>query len=429
MNTTSLVLTIILSFVQLIVPRRFLLLPCVLAACFVPMNQMIDILNLHFTLLRILLLVGFLRLTIRGEIRVIQWNNFDKLILSWAVIGSLIYIIQQADSRAIIYKSGVTFDILLMYWFFRQAIVNWDDVFQGVKLFAFFAIITAPLISLEKYQETSFFSLLGPIAAEFHHGRFRAAGPFPHFIIMGCFWALLIPFFYARIKARESGIFYWLAILAALSNVYFSASSTSIITFIAIIAFWMMYRYRMYGKFIFLGTCCGLFLLHVTMKAPIWHLLSRANIFGGSTGWHRFFTFDTFVNTTSEWFLFGSKNLEAWKWYDQIDITNQLVLEGVRGGMITLLIFIIIIYFAVKIPGNLSLCSVKSEVQWMCWGICVSMLAHFVTFWGVAYFGQINMLLIFTFALVGFALEKSSEAETPSPHLASIKSRMVLMSN
>ncbi len=175
---------------------------------------------------------------------------------------------------------------------------------------------------------------------------------------------------------------------------------------IGIIIFWNLYVHRKHGRIIFISICSGLFLLHLIMKAPVWHLISRIDIFSGSTGWHRYILFDNFINYISEWFLLGTESTAHWG-DSQTDLTNQFVLEGVRGGMITLLIFILLVYYAIKIPGKLSLSPVAPEIKWMSWGICVAMLGHFVTFWGISYFGQVEMLLYFTFALVGFSLEKS----------------------
>lgn len=407
MTIPSIILSITICLFLLVTPRRFLLFPFIMAACFMPMNQRIIILALDFTLLRMLIVTGVLRMLIRGETGDIQWNRFDKLILCWVIIESLVYIVQQSTGSATITRAGVMFDSIGMYWLFRQAMRNWDDVFQAVKMFAIFAIITAPLIAWEKFQESSFFSIFGPVAGAFHRGRYRAAGSFPHYIIMGCFWATLLPFYYARIKAGKQVALYWLATLASLLSVYSSASSTPLFTIVAVVLFTRIYSYRMYGKVMFWGTCFVLFALHLIMKAPVWHLISRIDIFGGSTGYHRYFLFNNFINHMSEWFLLGTKSTAHWG-HAQQDLTNQFVMEGVRGGMITLLIFMVVIYCAVKIPGKLSLQCVNPEIKWMSWGICVAMLTHFVTFWGVSYFGQINMLLYFTLALVGFSLEQST---------------------
>lgn len=406
MTSFSYFLTIALCLFLIFCPRRFFLFPFIMAASIVPNNQRIILLNLDFTLLRLLLLIGILRLTISGKTQKIHWNMFDKLILSWGLVGSMVYLFQQADFSAVILKSGVMLDSLGMYWLVRQVIYDWDELFLAVKMFAIFAIITAPFIAMEKFQGSSFFSLLGPVVAGFHRGRFRAAGPFPHYIIMGCFWASLLPFFYARIKTDKNKLFYWIAILAALSNVYFSASSTPIITLGAIIIFWKLYSYRMYGKTICWAICCTILMLSLAMKAPVWHLISRFDIFGGSTGWHRFFLIDNFVTHASEWFLVGAKSTAHWG-HVQSDITNQFVLEAVRGGAITLLLFVVITYYSIKIPGKFSLGAIKPEMRWISWGLCVTMLGHFVSYWGVSYFGQINILLFFMFAMVGFILEKS----------------------
>jgi hypothetical protein len=388
-----------------------------MAACFVPMNQVVIVLDLNFTLLRILLVVAVLKLILSNNIRRIDWNRFDKLILAWSIIGSLIYIIQQPSLHDVIYKFGVMLDSLGIYWLFRQILCDWKDICFAIKIIACFALITAPFIALERFQETSFFSIFGPTLGQVHRGRFRVAGPFPHYIMMGCFWASLLPFFYAQILTNRNKLFYWFSIFAALSNVYFSASSTPIMTVAAIIIFWKLHNYRKHGETIFWTICCCLLILHLIMKAPVWHLLARLDIFEGSTGWHRYFLFDNFINHWSEWLLLGTKSTAHWG-HGQLDITNQFVLEGVRGGGLTLAVFVLIIYYAIKIPGKYSLSCVTPESQWMSWGICVAMLGHFVTFWGVSYFGQINILLFFTFALVGFILEESKKINfSPSLHV------------
>jgi hypothetical protein len=387
-------------------PRKFFLFPFIMAACFVPMNQRFIIFDLDFTILRILTLFGILRLVFRNETREVIWNTFDKLIVSWSIVGSVIYIIQVGNTSGFIYKSGVMFDCLGMYWLFRQTIRNWDDINQTIRMFAFFAIITAPIIGMEKIQQSSYFSVFGPVQGQFHRQRYRCAGPFPHYIMMGTFWAVLLPLFYAQIKAKKHKILYFIAISAAISNVYLSASSTPIMTTIAIILFWYLYEYRMHGKKILWASIFVLFSLHLIMKAPVWHLMARADIFAGSTGWHRYYLFDNFIKNFSEWFLIGTRDTAHWG-RGLNDITNQFVLEAVRGGFITLVLFTIIIYNAIKIPGRLSLSETDSEKVWILWAICVAMLGHFFTFWGVSFFGQINMLLYLTFTFVAFSLENS----------------------
>lgn len=410
MNPASTFIIVSLCLFVLLTPRRFLLVPFIMVTCMVPMNQRIVLLGLDFTLLRILVLFGFFRVFLKGEQKDIQWNSFDKLLILWVLFSSVALIIQQMSITSIINRMGFMFDILGMYWLFRQGIHDWREVGQTVNVLAFFAIMSAPLILMEKLQIFNFYDIFGPTQGQFHRGRFRAAGPFPHYIMMGCFWASLLPFFYARIKRGAKKPFYWAAILASLVSVYCSASSTPVFTVIAIIIFWKLYNYRHHGKSIFWLTIALLTALHLAMKAPVWHLIARIDIFGGSTGWHRYHLFDQFINRIAEWFLIGTKSTGHWG-YGLEDVTNQFVLEGVRGGIVPLTLFILLVYRAVKIPGALSLANLPDDARWMSWGICVAMLGHFVTFWGVSYFGQMNMLLYFVFAMVGFCQENRSEQE------------------
>ena len=103
--------------------------------------------------------------------------------------------------------------------------------------------------------------------------------------------------------------------------------------------------------------------------------------------------------------MFGCHGVEHWGIYKS-DITNQYVLEGVRGGALTLVIFIILVVQAVRITGICSMESRSRENRILCWGFCVSILGHCVSFFGVSYFDQIMLLLYFTLAIVSFLEDK-----------------------
>ena len=78
-NTTTLhplaiALTVVLSVALFILPRRYALLPLLLAACFISPAQRIVLLTMDFTMLRLLLLVGCARIALRGELIRLQVN-------------------------------------------------------------------------------------------------------------------------------------------------------------------------------------------------------------------------------------------------------------------------------------------------------------------------------------------------------------------
>ena len=413
MENLTIFISVILVLMVLFLPRKWFLLPFVMAACIVPADQRVIIMGLDFTPLRMLVLFGGIKLLMTVDKKAISWNSFDKLILLWMTSGTIIYIIQWGSMRAVIYKSGVMFDCLGLYYIFRRSLTSWDDVFFAIKLFAIFAIISAPLIIDERISQESVFKHFGRAPASFHRGRFRCSGPFPHAIIMGLFWTNHLPLFYGCIKANKSKILYLTAMAAASICIYLSGSSTPIMAVGAIIIFWLIYKFRKYGKEITVALVCLLVVLHMVMKAPVWHLIARVNIFSGSTGWHRFLLIDRTILHFKEWALIGCKGIEHWGIWAG-DITNQFIIEGVTGGLITMLIFIFMIGYAVRISGSSSLIPQPSQNRWICWAMCVSILGHCVSFFGVSYFGQITMLLYFHFACVNFVSERRNTAISPT---------------
>lgn len=405
MNITSLLLTVIMLLLVIFVPRKWSILPYIAVACLIPMDQRFIIAGLDFTALRFCVLAGFIRVWIRGELCPIQWNIMDKIILTWMLGGSVIYVIQWQSFAALVNRSGVLFDGIGLYWIFRLFFRDWSDIVTAIKCFAFLAIVSGPLILVEKITQSSPFSIFGHSPASVHRGRFRCSGPFPHYIMMGLFWANLLPLFYSCIKAGISKMIFWIAFAASLLSAILSASSTPLLTIVVVAAFSVIYKYRFFGRQITFSIVILLACLQIVMNNPIWHLMARVNIFEGSTGWHRYFLVDQFIVHISDWFLLGVQNTEDWG-MGLSDITNQYVLEGVRGGAITLCIFIFLNIIAVRIPAKASILFTLPAKSWLCWGVCVSVLGHSISFWGVSYFGQIMIQLYLLFAVIAFIQEQ-----------------------
>ena len=405
-TTPTIIVTIILVILTIALPRRYFLAPYIIAACFLPADQRVLILTLDFTCLRILVVTGALRIFLRGEHNTIQWNKFDKLLLGWAVCGAAVFIIQQSNTSALIYKCGVLFDIVGLYWLFRQNIRSWSDIKFIVKLFALCAILMTPLVALEWVTGRNPFLFFGRVHTVIREGSYRCQASFPHSIMLGLFWATLIPVFIGSSKERRWGKLYWAATAASVFIVFSTTSSTPIFTLACTMCLLPLFRYRRYGCQVAWALCGLTVALHMVMKAPVWHLISRINIIGGSTGYHRYKLIDETIEHFSEWALLGTDGTAHWG-YHLFDITNQYCLEAVRGGLITLSLFVVLLIMAVRVIGRYSLCSIPRDKQWLTWGICVSILAHCVSFFGVSYFGQIRMLLYLTFAIVGTTYEKS----------------------
>ncbi len=397
----SIAFTVVLALAVLFVPRKYFLLPYLVAACFVPADQRIIIFGLDFTALRILVVVGFLRVICDGDRQPLRFNAFDKLLVTWAVVGAIVYVLLWGTFAAIIYKCGVLFDVLGMYWLFRKSITKFEDIKQMGRILALCSFVMVVLVAAEWTTGQNPFAVMGRVGTTVREGEYRCQASFPHAIMLGLFWATVIPFFVGLWKTGEHRWLYTLALAASVFIIFATRSSTPLLTMLLIFAMLPLFRYRQHGRTVAWGLLAMVVALHIVMKAPVWHLIARVNVVGGSTGWHRYRLINEAITHFSDWMFLGVKATGYWGWGLE-DITNQYILEGVRGGLVTLILFVVLLGKAIARVGAASLRRISTQHQWLLWGICVSIVGHCISFFGVSYFGQIILLLYLTFAMVGW---------------------------
>ncbi len=386
-------------------PRKYFLAPFVLAACFVPTDQRIIVMGLDFTVLRMIIAVGVLRVLLFGEYRRLKLNRIDRLLLMWLLCGAVIYSIQWNTTEAVINRAGVLFDAVGLYWLFRQNIRSWDDLKHTLRLFAVGAIILLPFVLIEWSTGSNPFVLLGKAITSVRQDKFRCQAAFPHSIMMGLFWAILAPMFLALAKTETKKTLYLFAFASSIVIVVASASSTPILVLILAIVAYRAFNWRRYTAAAALALAAVTAALHIVMNAPVWHLLARINVIGGSTGWHRYNLIDKAIRNFDEWMVIGCRSTDHWG-YGLGDVTNQYVLEGVRGGAATLILFVLMIYAVLKTLVTSSLRYRDRNAQLLIWALFSMMIAHCVGFIGVSYFGQIQVLWYMTLATASLLEEQ-----------------------
>ena len=119
---------IFLGLAMLLLPRRLAIVPMLLMACFIASAQRLVIFTLDFNVLRVMVIIGWLRLLIRHEMVGLKWRSLDLAIIAWAISGTLANVLLYMNSQAVIYRLGFMYDALGMYFLFRYLIRDWHDV-------------------------------------------------------------------------------------------------------------------------------------------------------------------------------------------------------------------------------------------------------------------------------------------------------------
>jgi len=411
-------LLIFLVFAIFLVNRRSVVIPILVMACFIAPAQRIVVFGLDFNLIRILVLVSWVRLLLNGETIGFQWKTIDKVVMAWAVSGMLAYVaLRGGAGSAIIYKAGVLFDSLGMYFLFRCLIHDMDDLKHLTVSLMVLSLPVSIFLLWEKQTGHNIFSVFGgvPEWTMIRHGKLRAQGAFAHAILAGCFWVSQLPLFVALWWQGNRKWLVSVGVAAALLIVYACASSTPAagVGAVAIGFGALILSHRI--KALRWGILVALACLHMVMEAPVWHLISRIDLVGGSTGYHRYQLIDQAIHRFGEWWLFGTQSTAHWGWY-LFDTANMYVNEAVRGGFVTLVLFIAVLILAFQGVGRLLMASEGNRPQYLfVWALGVALFAHCMMFIAVSYFGQIIVVWYLLLAAIGSLTPVAQADLEPAP--------------
>ncbi len=408
-NTTNLhpvglITVILMGLAVLMLPRRYALAPFLIVACFIAPTQRLVLMTLDFNLLRLLILFGWARVLMSGESSGFKWKRLDSLIVLWTLSGTLILTLREATLAAFVYRLGIMYDTIGLYFLFRILIRSWADVEAIITCAALISVPVMVIFLIEQATGRNMFSFFGGVSeyTSVRYGRLRCRGPFAHPIYAGCFWAALMPLIGALWwNGRRSR---WLAPVGVGASVVIilTTSSATPLTamFVAVVAV-AMFPLRHYLNWMRWTAVLGLISLHMVMINPVWHLLARIQLVGG-TGWYRYKLIDEFVNRFDEWWLIGTSTYQDWWQYSFNAVTNQYVLEAVNGGLLTMVLFIAIIVVAFQGVGQIGRSVSRSRsLQLTTWAIGASLVVHCASFISVSYFGQLVIVWYIALSAIG----------------------------
>ncbi len=261
----------------------------------------------------------------------------------------------------------------------------------------------AVFLYVEKQSGRNLFAIFGgiPEITALREGKLRAQGAFAHPITAGCFWVTQLPLFLALWWQDAKKMLIAASAISVLFIIYACASSTPASGLAAVAVGFAFYALRHRLTFVRWGLLATLVALHLVMKAPVWNLIARVDIVGGSTGWHRYNLIDQAIHRFSEWWLLGALSTAHWG-SSLVDTANMYINEAVRGGFLTLTLFVVIIIFSFKNIGRL-LSSLEESIPdyIFVWALGVALFTHCLVFIGVAYFGQIIVVWYLLLAVIG----------------------------
>ncbi len=411
LSPTAIVFIIVAGLLIFTLPRKHVALPLLIAGGYMTVGQVLMVGSLDFTVHRILLLIAWSRVLVRGEINITPLNALDRTMLVWAFVATVTHTMLVGTMGALINRMGFVYNALGFYFIFRILIVDVEDVMRLGRALAVLMIPLAISMVVEATTRQNWFSVFGGVSstAAIRDGEIRAQGAFRHPILAGTFGATTIPL--VMMLWWKSAAGKWLAVagvIAALTIVFAPSSSGPELALAVALLGMMMWRFRSSARamrWLFLLVLVG---LQMFMHAPVWFLMNRlGNIFGGH-GYHRSLLIDQAVNHLHEWWLVGTTYTAHWLPYslpinpNMVDITNYYLRMGVDGGLITMGLFIAVIVIAFGTIGRAIRAFDAAEFGFsdkiVVWALGAALLGHAASFLSVSYFDQI---VVFWYMLLG----------------------------
>jgi hypothetical protein len=406
-----------------VLPRKYVTLPLLWIVMLVPVSQQIFVAGVHLYVLRIVILCGIVRMfaSPKGPGRKLfpgGMNGIDVAftvcILAQAVSVVLLFHVGQA----VINQISFIWDWVGGYFVIRWALQDEGDVYRSLKYLAVLLVPVAIVMSIEQLKMFNLFSLLGgvPAVPEVRFGKIRASGVFEHPIIAGTISAVIVPLFFLLWKNGKSKFLSALGVISATVMMWTANSSTCLFAYGAGLGALLIWPLRKSMKQLRWGIALGLIGLDLVMRAPIWFLIARVDLTGGSSSYHRAELINEFVNHFSDWWLIGVSNSASWG-LDMWDVQNQYVNIGEAGGLVAFVFFIFLLSRAFgRIGDARKIVDGDKQREWTLWCLGSALFANVIAFFGVNYFDQSRMLWFLSLAMISAvtaSLPQLQQAKSP----------------
>jgi hypothetical protein len=386
------------------------------------LGQRVELGPFNFTVIRILLFVGVMRVVVRRERPAGGFAGMDWLMLCWAAWALCSSAFHEKPGEVLVNHLGMVYNALGAFFLIRCFCQSEEDVVRLAKIFAIVLVPVALEMALEQVAHRNLFAVFGGVLEEpmVRNGRMRSQGPFGHPILAGTVGAVCAPLMVGLWRKHPLSAKTGLA--ACLLIVVTSASGGPLITAMLGAFALLLWRWRHLTRQMRIAAVIGYILLDLVMKAPAYYVISRLEPIGGNNSWHRAALIEAAITHFSEWWLAGTDYTRDWMPYgvswseDHADITNHYIGQGVRGGLPLMLLFMSLLWCGFRYVGQILRAKAQAPFadRFFIWSVGASLFAYAVVCTSIAFFDQSIMFLYFTLAILT-SLRQTAFAPAMSP--------------
>jgi hypothetical protein len=403
---------IVVSILILVLDRKYLLYLFLLGTILIPRSQVVVVSGFHFQAERILIVVAGFRCLVNRVLAPGKWfmlpmTSIDKAFVLWVVSNCFMFTLLWGKTEAFTNRLGFFFTSLGAYFIFKLLIRDDRDIDRAIKALAIVSFVCGCFMLNEQLTGRNVINEIMGMAGEvtMREGRLRAQASFAHPLLAGSFGAVLIPVFVGLWWRVSSRFFVTIGLAGALFMAVASMSSTSVLGILAGVCCLFLWPLRRFMGAIRWAVLAAAVSVHLVMKAPVWALIARIDLTGGSSGYHRYMLIDQAIRRFGEWWLVGTRNQSLWGW-EMWDSINWYVNEGTNGGLLTLVLFAAVIVYGFKRIGIERKAADEAGdrgKELFIWALGASLFANALSFIGISYFDQSFMMWCALLAIISAA--------------------------
>jgi hypothetical protein len=198
--------------------------------------------------------------------------------------------------------------------------------------------------------------------------------------------------------------------LAGIAGIVIASwSSGPMMTAFSVIGAMALWKFRRHMRTLRWLVVAMLVSLNFVMNDPVYFLIARIDLAGGSTSCFRAQLIRSGIEHLSGWGLAGTDHTRHWMgtgtgWnLNHTDITNYYLAMGIWAGLVLLVLFGAMIITAFSRVGKALNGgeNASREDQFLIWTLGAMLFGHAVSFFSVSYYDQTVVFLFWLLACIG----------------------------